>query len=182
MAEMNECNSVCIHVRLGDFLKEPYNTMSRVCGNEYYNEAIRIIKEKVTNPVFYLFTNRPKDFDYIEKNFKFDAEVKLMNFGNADYEDLRLMCSCKHQIMSNSTFSWWAQYLNKNPDKVIVAPCMLNKHNKWNLQCLFMDYWTIVGPEYLNLDGMTATRDINSISPRMPWDRVEEAAKKQNNK
>ncbi len=180
--EIQSCNSVCIHVRLGDFLQEPWNSMSRVCGNEYYNEAIRIICEKVESPVFYLFSNRPKDFDYIKKNYRFDVDVKYMDLGNSDYDDLRLMYSCKHQIMSNSTYSWWAQYLNDNPDKIIVAPCMHNKHNKWNLQSLFMDSWILVSPEYLNLEGMTATRDINSVSPRMSWDRVEEAAKKQNSK
>jgi len=182
LREIQSCNSVCIHIRLGDFLQEPWNSMSRVCGNDYYNEAIRIICERVEKPVFYLFSNRPKDFDYIKNNFKFDVDVKYMNLGNPDYEDLRLMYSCKHQIMSNSTYSWWAQFLNANPDKVVVAPCMHNKHNKWNLQSLFMDNWILVSPEFLNLEGMTATREVNSISPRMPWERVEEAAKKQNSK
>ena len=178
--EIQACNSVCIHIRLGDFLQEPWNSMSRVCGNEYYNEAIRIIKGKVENPVFYLFSNRPKDFEYIDKNFKFDVKVKYMNLGNTDYEDLRLMYTCKHQIMSNSTFSWWAQYLNDNPDKIVVAPCMHNKHNLWNLQSLFLDSWILVGPEYLNLQGMTATEEVNSISPMIPWERIKEAAAKQN--
>jgi hypothetical protein len=154
--------------------------MSRVCGNDYYSEAIRIIKEKVDKPVFYVFTNRPKDFEYIQNNFRFDTDVKLMNNGNPDYEDLRLMCSCKHQIMSNSTFSWWAQYLNPYPSKIIVAPCMHNKHNKWNLQCLFLDSWVLVGPEHLDLNGFSATESVNSVSPKMPWARVIKAAQEQN--
>lgn len=177
--EMQSCNSVCIHVRLGDYLLEPYNSMSRVCGNEYYNEAIRLIKERVDNPVFYLFTNRPVDFDYLKNKYKFNAEIKFMNLGNSDIEDLRLMCSCKHQIMSNSTFSWWAQYLNPNPDKIIIAPCMHNKHSRWNLQCLFLDNWILVGPEYLNLKGFSATETVNSISPKMPWQRVVNAVHQQ---
>ncbi len=177
LKEIQSCNSVCIHIRLGDLLQEPYNTRSRVCGNAYYNEAIRIIKEKVDNPVFYLFTNRPKDFEYINKNYSFDADVIPVNYGNPDYEDLRLMYSCKHQIMSNSTFSWWAQYLNSNPSKVIVAPCMFNKHNNWNLQSLFMDYFELVGPEFLLLEGMTCTQDVNTLSPKIPWQRVIDANK-----
>ena len=150
-------------------------------GNEYYNEAIRLIKERVETPVFYLFTNRPQDFEYIHKHYRFDAEVRYMNLGNPDFEDLRLMCSCKHQIMSNSTFSWWAQYLNPYHDKIIVAPCMHNKHNKWNLQCLFLDNWILVGPEFLNLYGFTATETMNSISPKMSWERVLMAVQNQNN-
>ena len=173
LEKIKNCNSVCIHIRLGDFLREPYNTMSRVCGNEYYNEAIRIVKEKVENPVFFLFSNRPKDFEYIKSNFKFAADIIYVNMGNTDYEDLRLMYNCKHQIMSNSTYSWWAQYLNENPHKVVVAPAMLNKHNKWDLKCLFCDYWTLVAPEYLNLDGITATAETNSLSPKIEWSRVE---------
>lgn len=177
--ELNSCESVCIHIRLGDYLQEPWNSMSRVCGDEYYREAIRIIKERVKNPVFYVFSNRPKDFDYIKENFSFDEDVKYMNLGNTDYEDLQLMRSCKHQISSNSTYSWWAQYLNSNPNKIVVAPCMHNKHNKWDLSCLFMDSWTLVGPEFLNLEGMTCTENVNSISPKIPWERVLKAYKKQ---
>lgn len=173
--EMQSCESVCLHVRLGDFLNEPWNTMSRVCGNRYYNEAIRIIKEKVKDPVFYVFSNRPKDFEYFKTHFELNASLKLMNFSNPDYEDLRLMYNCKHMIMSNSTYSWWAQYLNSNPNKVVVAPCMLNKHNKWDISAEYLPTWDIVGPEYLDLEGMSATKEMHSLAPSIPWERVEKA-------
>lgn len=177
--EIASCESVCVHIRLGDLLNEPYYSRAFLCGNSYYYHAIEMMLEKLKAPVFYIFTNRHKDFMYLQENYKFPVDVKFVDLGNPDYEDLRLMYSCKHQIIGNSTYSWWAQYLNPNPEKIIVAPCMINKHNLWSLKNMFMDSWELVGPEYLELGGMTSTKEINTVAPSIAWEEVEEAYIKQ---
>ena len=109
-------NSVSIHVRRGDVLKIKN---ANVIGMDFYKPSIEIIKKKVKNPTFYVFSD---EIDWCKKNFK-GLGIKI-NFieGNKDYEDLEIMRSCKHNIITNSALSWWAGYLNKNPKRIVIAP------------------------------------------------------------
>lgn len=110
-------NSVCIHIRRGDFLKKSNNLC--VCSKEYYMNAIKYIKKIVDRPMFYIFSDDIKD---VKQSFNFDDENILFIEGNRkDYEEFRLMCSCTNFIISNSTFSWWASYLNGS-NGVVIAP------------------------------------------------------------
>ena len=120
-------NSVSIHVRRGDVLKlkDFY-----VLDVDYYKKAVEKIKSKIKDPIFYVFSD---EIGWCKKNFK-DFGIK-MNFveGQKDYEDLELMKTCKHNILANSSFSWWAGYLNKNPNKIVIAPkkfTMFKRGNK----------------------------------------------------
>lgn len=109
-------NSVCLHIRRGDYLK---NDMFKVCGEKYYNNCTIEIKKQLDNPIFYLFSN---DKEYLKKEYKGPEFIIIEDDGDPDYETLRLMSSCKHFIISNSTFSWWAQYLSRNENKIVLAP------------------------------------------------------------
>lgn len=142
--EIRDCEAVCIHIRLGDYLHERWRDKLFICDNNYYNRAISEIKQKVKNPVFFVFSNRHKDFEMIQKDYHFDAPVKYVDLGNPDYEDLRLMYTCKHFIMSNSTYSWWAQNLCDNPNKVVIAPSRFNNYPDWDMQDIYQSNWTIV--------------------------------------
>lgn len=81
------------------------------------------MKEHVPNAKFYVFSD-DKDF---AKEYAKENAFEAINLNNtlSDLEELFLMSACKHQIIANSSFSWWASWLNKNEDKIIVAP------NKW---------------------------------------------------
>ena len=116
LEEISSNNSVSIHVRRGDVLKLKN---CHVLGVDYYKKAIEIIKKKIKNPVFYVFSD---EIDWCKDNFK-DLGVKL-NFVQdyKDYEDIELMKSCKNNILANSSFSWWGGYLNTNPKKIVIAP------------------------------------------------------------
>jgi len=116
LEKINIENSVSIHVRRGDVLKLKN---CYVLGKDYYKDAIEKMKKKVKNPVFYVFSD---EVDWCKKNLV-DLGVNL-NFveGHKDYEDLELMKSCKNNILANSSFSWWAGYLNNNSKKVVIAP------------------------------------------------------------
>ena len=117
--QMEKSNSVAIHIRRGDYVTD---SNFALCTKEYYPEAMDSIRKEVENPVFFIFS---QDFDWINENLTFDKEeVHFIdwNKGKDSYIDMQLMSLCKHNIIANSSFSWWAAWLNKNPEKRIFAP------------------------------------------------------------
>lgn len=118
--ELSECESVCVHVRRGDYLSLKFGN---VCGYEYYSAAMKYIAQRVKKPVYYFFSNTHDDIDWLKSNWKFPGhEVKYIALNNPDYEELRLMYSCRHFIIANSTLSWWGSYMSDNPGKIVCAP------------------------------------------------------------
>ncbi len=115
--KIESTNSVAVHVRLGDY-KNMRNYYLDVCTSEYYNMAIDYILTNVDSPAFYVFTN---DVDKVRDIIDLPPKAIVVE-GTKDYEDFELIRSCKHVILSNSSFSWWAAYLNTNEGKKIVAP------------------------------------------------------------
>lgn len=127
ISEFQRDESVCVHIRRGDYL-DPKWAQLNICTYEYYNRAINYVTEKIPNSVFFIFSNTPADIVWIQENYHFEnANIKYVTYGCADYEEFRLMMSCKHFIISNSTFSWWAAYLGKNPAKIVVSPSKWSK-------------------------------------------------------
>lgn len=131
--QISQTNAVCLHIRRGDYLNPRWKNL-QVCNFEYYNNSINYILERVEDPVFYVFSNTHDDLEWIKANYHFKditgkKEIKLVyvDLGNPDYEELRLMYSCKHFIISNSTFSWWGAYLSANSSKLVLVP------ERWNL-------------------------------------------------
>lgn len=114
--KIENSESVCVTVRRGDFVGNPFHD---VCRTEYFLHGMDIIAKKIKNPTFFIFSN---DVDWIKENVKFKYPVIFEEGSDPVWEKLRMMYSCKHFIISNSTFSWWAQYLSKNKDKIVVAP------------------------------------------------------------
>lgn len=114
--KIENSESVCVSIRRGDFVGHSFHN---VCRTEYFLKAMDIIKEKVPNAKFFIFSN---EVDWIKENVDFKYPVEFEEGKDPVWEKLRLMYSCKHFVLSNSTFSWWSQYLSKNPDKVVVAP------------------------------------------------------------
>jgi hypothetical protein len=119
---MQGCNSVSIHVRRGDYVTHaPTAKILNVCTLEYYQKAIKLIVEKIPSPQFFIFSD---DQHWVRNNLNipFPTEYIDRNRGRNSYIDMQLMSSCKHQIMANSSFSWWGAWLNVNPDKIVIAP------------------------------------------------------------
>lgn len=117
----NEENSVGIHIRRGDYLK---NWKYRgLCGIDYYQKAIAYILEHIKSPKFFLFSD---DIDWVKENISpllkgFDVTFVNWNHSINSYKDMQLMAMCKNLIIANSSFSWWAAYLNQN-NPIVVAP------------------------------------------------------------
>jgi hypothetical protein len=122
LSKIQTCNAVSVHIRRADYVTNP-KTLSfhGICSMDYYLEAARIIKSKISNPVFFIFSD---DIEWAKKNIDFAAEQFFADINNADtnYEDLRLMYSCKHHIIANSSFSWWGAWLNPAKEKIVIAP------------------------------------------------------------
>lgn len=119
--EMAVCESVAIHVRKGkDYAERVW--YQNTCLVEYYHKAIQLISEKVNHPKFYVFTDNP---EWVKEHFKdFDYTLVEGNpaSGWGSHFDMQLMSLCKHNIISNSTYSWWSAFLNAYPDKIVVVP------------------------------------------------------------
>lgn len=117
----NEENSVGIHIRRGDYLK---NWKYRgLCGIDYYQKAIAYILEHIKSPKFFLFSD---DIDWVKENISpllkgYDVTFVIWNHSINSYKDMQLMAMCKNLIIANSSFSWWAAYLNQN-NPIVVAP------------------------------------------------------------
>lgn len=121
LAEITECNSVGIHVRKGkDYMSRIW--YQNTCPVEYYHRAMAKIKESVDHPIFFVFTDNPQ---WVKDNFK-GIDYRLVEGNPADgwgsHFDMQLMSLCKHNIISNSTYSWWGAFLNGNNNKMVVCP------------------------------------------------------------
>lgn len=109
-----------MHIRRGDYVANPkIAAYHGVCGMNYYQKAVQIIKEKITNPTFFIFSD---DINWAKENFKGDEYYFVSNKEIKETEDLILMSLCKHNIIANSSFSWWGAWLNKNHEKTVIAP------------------------------------------------------------
>ena len=114
--------SVCFHVRRTDYVTHPVSKNKHGgLSMAYYTQAASIIADKVKDPYFYIFSDDP---EWVQKYIKLPYPFMYVTFNgfDQDYEDLRLMKNCKHFIIANSTFSWWAAWLGSNPEKIIIAP------------------------------------------------------------
>lgn len=141
---INKSNSVSLHIRRGDYVKD-INTQKYhgSCELDYYLKAVEIIAAKITEPHFFVFSDEP---EWVEENFKlkFPATYIKNNDVSKSYEDLRLMSLCKHNIIANSTFSWWGAWLNKNDKKIVISP------EKW-FKTDSLNYSDIIPPDWIKI-------------------------------
>ncbi len=86
---------------------------------EYYTKSLKFINEKIGNTNFLFFSN---DIVWCKENFGDEFEYIDERYGFQDYHEFELMKLCHHNIIANSTFSWWAAYLNDNVNKIVIAP------------------------------------------------------------
>lgn len=110
-------NTCAVHVRRGDYLSYP--TKHPVIGEEYLNKAIDFIKKMHGDTLFVFFSD---DFSWAKDYMQKTGLIALLSENKIPIDDLRLMSCCSHQIISNSSFSWWGAYLNKYTYKTVVAP------------------------------------------------------------
>ena len=114
--------SVSIHIRRGDYvLDKQTNQTHGTCGLDYYHRCIESLARSIPEPHFFVFSDDP---DWCRNNLRPSYPITFVSHNDMahSYEDMRLMSRCKHNIIANSTFSWWAAWLNPNNDKLVYAP------------------------------------------------------------
>jgi len=122
LEQIQECESVSIHVRRGDYLNYPF--YQGICDLPYYKNAISYIIAHVKNPRFFVFST---DTEWCQENIApllspHQCSIVNWNEGKESYKDMQLMSCCAHNIIAHSSFSWWSAWLNVNPKKIVVAP------------------------------------------------------------
>lgn len=109
-------NTVAVHIRRGDYLLAA--TELRM---EYFEDTMKMMEEKLGDVNYCFFSD---DIAWVKENF---GEKENYHFysgleGMGYIDEFFCMAECEHNITANSSFSWWAAYLNKNPDKIVTAP------------------------------------------------------------
>ena len=119
--QMRREQAVAVHVRRGDYLlPENSRKYGNICTLQYYKNAMQYMKKKVPDAKFYFFSN---DSEWVRKNLaNGDSVIVDCNHGKENYLDMYLMSQCSHNIIANSSFSWWGAWLNQNPDKIVISP------------------------------------------------------------
>lgn len=114
--------SISVHIRRGDYVSsKSASSVMGVCSKDYYNTAINLMCEKIDNPIFFVFSD---DIDWAKKNIGIRNYCIYVDHNTAleSYRDMQLMSLCKHNIIANSSFSWWGAWLNNNVDKIVMSP------------------------------------------------------------
>lgn len=144
LGQIRETNAVCLHVRRGDMVSNPiYAQVHAVQEADYYSRAIETLKALHGDLQFFVFSDDP---EWPQQNLNIDAPVTFMNVNHdrSATEDFILMSACRHFVIANSTFSWWAAWLSQAEDKVVIAP------KKWRVKepgpppDLIPEHWTIL--------------------------------------
>jgi hypothetical protein len=136
--KIQNCNAVSIHIRRGDYTNDHWNGILNVIKDEkYYVDAMAYIGQKVGDPRYFVFSD---DMQWVKQNLKMDDCTYVDNNKyKSSYVDMYLMSLCKHNIIANSTFSWWGAWLNSHEDKIVIMP------HKWmnNSDCrdIFPQQW-----------------------------------------
>ena len=132
-------NSVSLHFRRTDYVGKE---VEKVCQHSYYYKALAIISHKISNPHLFIFSD---DIQWVKENFftGFPATYVDDTYTSGEgWKDMLLMSKCKHNIIANSSFSWWGAWLNPNHEKIIVTPGEWNF--KKNINSIVPEKWNKV--------------------------------------
>lgn len=132
--QIERTESVSVHLRRGDYVSDPgvHQGIKGIMTDRYYRNAIEYISRRANMPHFYIFSD---DMPWVMDNFRIPAAVTYVNINppQRGFEDLWIMSKCKHNITAGgSTFSWWAAYLNRNADKIVVRTDRISNDSKYD--------------------------------------------------
>ena len=136
-----DANSVVVHIRRGDYLQAE-DMYGNICTNAYYLRAIAYMREKIENPTFFFVSD---DIEWVAKQnlVKDGIYIKSDSFKKyEDWYDMAIMSLAGHNIIANSSFSWWGAWLNQNQQKIVIAP------KKWNN---LGNYTDICPPDWIRI-------------------------------
>jgi len=144
MARIRSTNSVSVHIRRGDYVNNPQTfRFHGVCGVEYYTKALEMITNKTAGTELFVFSD---DMEWARDNIGAGFRVTYVSHNDSGhaYEDLCLMSHCKHNVIANSSFSWWGAWLNRNPGKVVIAPARWFNESNADTKDLLPEEWLTI--------------------------------------
>ena len=139
--KIENSESVSLHIRRGDYVTNSHtNSIHGTCSLEYYRNSIREIVNQTSSPQFFIFSD---DLGWAKENLEFLKNLTFINLDKSvsDHEEMILMSLCKHNIIANSSFSWWGAWLNQNDEKKVVAPKKWFLVDDFNTKDLIPDNW-----------------------------------------
>jgi hypothetical protein len=115
--------SISVHVRRGDYVSNAKTlSVHGVCSVDYYTKSIDTLKQRHPDARLFAFSDDPQWVAEVLKPRYSDLVIVRHNKGQASFNDMRLMSLCQHHVIANSSFSWWAAWLNPSPQKTVIAP------------------------------------------------------------
>lgn len=128
----NTKNTCSIHIRRGDYIvNKSANKIHGTCSLDYYNNATKLIDKKINSVKYYIFSD---EIEWVKENMNIENATYIENNGRTPHEDILLMSLCEHNIIANSSFSWWASWLNENKEKIVITPKRWFADEKKNTQ------------------------------------------------
>lgn len=142
--EIRNSDSVSIHIRRSDFTSEKNTKLHGIVPLSFYREAIKRIATKYPALRLYIFSD---DIHWVKDNFTTEFPVVFVSndISKTAFEDFYLMSICKHNVIANSTFSWWAAYLNNNAGKMVIAPKKWYNKSPYNYKDVYPTSWITIG-------------------------------------
>lgn len=138
--------SVSVHVRRGDYIGN--KVLGGLITKEYYEKAMEYIERYIQKPKYYIFSD---DIEWCKKELDLDGREVIFithNKGEESYKDMQLMSLCKHNIIPNSSFSWWGAWLNENPNKIVIAPKRwFTKESRYKYEDIVPESWIKIDNE-----------------------------------
>lgn len=138
-----EC-AVSLHVRRGDYMKPLTRNFAGIMPLDYYRESLARLKDSCKNLTAFVFSD---DLAWAKENLKLDVPLEFVEGCEQDFEEIFLMSLCRHNVISNSTFSWWGAWLNQNPDKKVFAPEPWSL-NPWGNIDILPERWIKIPVDY----------------------------------
>jgi len=135
--KITSTNSICLHVRRGDYVG---SKLHPVCDISYYQQAIKVIAEKIENPHFFIFSD---DMSWCKNNISMEWPLEFITTSEA-WRDFKLMSHCQHYIIANSSFSWWTAYLGKHEEKVVISPKNWFNNVEYSTKDLLPETWLAI--------------------------------------
>lgn len=114
--------SVSLHIRRGDYTNKKNQNIFNILDVNYYLNALNNIKRNYPEYITYIFTDDP---EWVSNNIIKELKESVLvshNKGEDSFKDMILMSNADHNIIANSSFSWWGAWLNNNPEKIVIAP------------------------------------------------------------
>lgn len=142
LESIESSESVALHVRRGDYVSNPATyEVHGVCSLAYYEACIAYITQRINEPHFFLFSDDP---EWVKKHLYLQVGRTTVVENNPAVEDLRLMSRCKHNIIANSSFSWWGAWLNTNTNKMVLAPRRWFQDSAIDTSDLYPTRWIVL--------------------------------------